>query len=78
MAGFILLLLLLPEPGERLLALGQPCDAPRGRRARPRLILLADSDAESSSAGSSDEEDVTTAEPMGAPGERVPPPGTEG
>ncbi|XP_068063374.1 testis-expressed protein 2-like isoform X2 [Anomalospiza imberbis] len=46
--------------------------------ARPRLILLADSDAESSSAGSSDEEDVTTAEPMGAPGERLPPPGTEG
>ncbi|NXP40742.1 TEX2 protein, partial [Leiothrix lutea] len=46
--------------------------------ARPRLILLADSDAESSSAGSSDEEDVTTAEPLGALGERLPPPGTEG
>ncbi|NXN97241.1 TEX2 protein, partial [Rhinopomastus cyanomelas] len=44
--------------------------------ARPRLILLADSDAESSSAGSSDEEDVATAEPTGALG--VPPPGTEG
>ncbi|NXO07757.1 TEX2 protein, partial [Oriolus oriolus] len=49
-----------------------------GEGARPRLILLADSDAESSSAGSSDEEDVTTAEPMGAPGERLPPPGTDG
>ncbi|NWV10915.1 TEX2 protein, partial [Ptilonorhynchus violaceus] len=49
-----------------------------GEGARPRLILLADSDAESSSAGSSDEEDVTAAEPLGAPGERVPPPGTEG
>ncbi|NXY19699.1 TEX2 protein, partial [Atrichornis clamosus] len=49
-----------------------------GEGARPRLILLADSDAESSSAGSSDEEDFTTAEPVGAPGERVPPPGTEG
>ncbi|KAK2533615.1 testis-expressed protein 2 [Columba guinea] len=49
-----------------------------GEGARPRLILLADSDAESSSAGSSDEEDVTAAEPMGALGERVPPPGTEG
>lgn len=48
------------------------------RRARPRLILLADSDAESSSAGSSDEEDVTVAEPAGALGERVPPPGAEG
>ncbi|NWW01757.1 TEX2 protein, partial [Oreocharis arfaki] len=48
-----------------------------GEGARPRLILLADSDAESSSAGSSDEEDVTTAEPMGAPGERLPLPGTE-
>ncbi|NXK35540.1 TEX2 protein, partial [Piprites chloris] len=46
--------------------------------ARPRLILLADSDAESSSAGSSEEEDVAAAEPVGAPGERVPPPGTEG
>ncbi|NXU59314.1 TEX2 protein, partial [Turnix velox] len=45
--------------------------------ARPRLILLADSDAESSSAGSSDEEDITTAEPTGTQGERVPPPGTE-
>ncbi|XP_065500980.1 testis-expressed protein 2-like [Caloenas nicobarica] len=54
-----------------------PAEAGR-ERARPRLILLADSDAESSSAGSSDEEDVTTAEPVGAPGERVPPPGVEG
>ncbi|NXJ84079.1 TEX2 protein, partial [Trogon melanurus] len=44
----------------------------------PRLILLADSDAESSSAGSSDEEDIVAAEPAGALGERVPPPGTEG
>ncbi|NXT27091.1 TEX2 protein, partial [Syrrhaptes paradoxus] len=49
-----------------------------GEGARPRLILLADSDAESSSAGSSDEEDVTAAEPMGAQGERVPPPAAEG
>ncbi|NXK06156.1 TEX2 protein, partial [Herpetotheres cachinnans] len=49
-----------------------------GQGARPRLILLADSDAESSSAGSSDEEDVTAAEPVGALGERVLPPGTEG
>ncbi|NXD02645.1 TEX2 protein, partial [Certhia familiaris] len=54
-----------------------PAEAGR-EGARPRLILLADSDAESSSAGSSDEEDVTTAEPLGAPGERLPPPGTEG
>ncbi|XP_075293111.1 testis-expressed protein 2 [Opisthocomus hoazin] len=51
---------------------------PGGEGARPRLILLADSDAESSSAGSSDEEDVTAAEPTGATGERVPPPGAEG
>ncbi|NWQ91578.1 TEX2 protein, partial [Burhinus bistriatus] len=49
-----------------------------GEGARPRLILLADSDAESSSAGSSDEEDVATAEPAGALGERVPPPSAEG
>ncbi|XP_064009572.1 testis-expressed protein 2-like isoform X2 [Pogoniulus pusillus] len=54
-----------------------PAEAGR-EGARPRLILLADSDAESSSAGSSDEEDVAAAEPMGALGERVPPPGTEG
>ncbi|NXQ83188.1 TEX2 protein, partial [Nyctibius grandis] len=49
-----------------------------GEGARPRLILLADSDAESSSAGSSDEEDVATAEPVGALGERVPLSGAEG
>ncbi|NXT43335.1 TEX2 protein, partial [Pelecanoides urinatrix] len=49
-----------------------------GEGAGPRLILLADSDAESSSAGSSDEEDVTAAEPTGALGERVLLPGTEG
>ncbi|NWH75265.1 TEX2 protein, partial [Piaya cayana] len=49
-----------------------------GDGARPRLILLADSDAESSSAGSSDEEDVATTEPVGAPGERVPPASMEG
>ncbi|NWT91150.1 TEX2 protein, partial [Urocynchramus pylzowi] len=54
-----------------------PAEAGR-EGARPRLILLADSDAESSSAGSSDEEDGSTAEPLGAPGERIPPPGTEG
>lgn len=51
---------------------------PWTHRTKPRLILLADSDAESSSAGSSDEEDIVTAEPAGAPGERVLPPGTEG
>ncbi|XP_072791735.1 testis-expressed protein 2 isoform X1 [Taeniopygia guttata] len=54
-----------------------PAEAGR-EGARPRLLLLADSDAESSSAGSSDEDDGTTAEPPGAPGERLPPPGTEG
>ncbi|KAM9372330.1 testis-expressed protein 2-like [Phaethornis superciliosus] len=46
--------------------------------ARPRLILLADSDAESSSAGSEEEEDVGSTEPMGALGERGPQPSTEG
>ncbi|NXQ60117.1 TEX2 protein, partial [Anthoscopus minutus] len=54
-----------------------PAEAGR-EGARPRLILLADSDAESSSAGSSDEDDGSAAEPLGAPGERLPPPGTEG
>uniref|UniRef100_A0A8B9P7H5 SMP-LTD domain-containing protein n=1 Tax=Apteryx owenii TaxID=8824 RepID=A0A8B9P7H5_APTOW len=44
----------------------------------PRLSLLADSDAESSSAGSSDEEDVCATEPLGALGEKVLLPGTEG
>ncbi|XP_037767404.1 testis-expressed protein 2 [Chelonia mydas] len=46
--------------------------------AKPRVILLADSDAESSSAGSSDEEDVLAAEPSGALGERIVPPPAEG
>ncbi|NXW57442.1 TEX2 protein, partial [Eurystomus gularis] len=49
-----------------------------GEGARARLILLADSDAESSSAGSSDEEDVAAVDPLGALGERVPPPSAEG
>ncbi|XP_075624303.1 testis-expressed protein 2 isoform X2 [Balearica regulorum gibbericeps] len=54
-----------------------PAEAGR-EGSRPRLILLADSDAESSSAGSSDEEDVTAAEPVGALGERVSAPSAEG
>ncbi|XP_034987453.2 testis-expressed protein 2 [Zootoca vivipara] len=45
---------------------------------KPRLVLLADSDAESSSAGSSDEEDIPNMEPSGVPGERGTPPGAEG
>ncbi|XP_054850630.1 testis-expressed protein 2-like isoform X2 [Eublepharis macularius] len=45
---------------------------------KPRLVLLADSDAESSSAGSSDEEDLPAVEPSGAPGDRNVLPGTEG
>ncbi|XP_068765067.1 testis-expressed protein 2-like [Struthio camelus] len=49
-----------------------------GEGAGPRLSLLADSDAESSSAGSSDEEDVCATEPLGALGERVLLPGAEG
>ncbi|XP_019350069.2 testis-expressed protein 2 [Alligator mississippiensis] len=51
---------------------------PGGERVKPRANLLADSDAESSSAGSSDEEDVPAAEPSGALGERIVPPTTEG
>lgn len=47
-------------------------------RVKPRANLLTDSDAESSSAGSSDEEDVPAAEPSGALGERIVPPTTEG
>ncbi|XP_053132614.1 testis-expressed protein 2-like isoform X2 [Hemicordylus capensis] len=49
-----------------------------GEGVKPRLVLLANSDAESSSAGSSDEEDPPTMEPSGTPGERNTPPGTEG
>ncbi|XP_060116920.1 testis-expressed protein 2-like [Heteronotia binoei] len=49
-----------------------------GEGIKPRLVLLADSDAESSSAGSSDEEDLPTVEPSGAPGDRNIPPGAEG
>uniref|UniRef100_A0ABM5F170 Testis-expressed protein 2-like n=1 Tax=Pogona vitticeps TaxID=103695 RepID=A0ABM5F170_9SAUR len=44
---------------------------------KARLVLLADSDAESSSAGSSDEEDLPTMEPSGIPGERNATPGVE-
>lgn len=71
-----LTLLLLPRRGEA--AVPEQAVTSWAGRARPRLILLADSDAESSSAGSSDEDDATGAEPAGAPGERLPPPGTEG
>ncbi|XP_061455127.1 testis-expressed protein 2-like [Rhineura floridana] len=53
--------------------------ADNGREgAKPLVVLLADSDAESSSAGSSDEDDMPTMEPSGTPGERNTPPGTEG
>ncbi|XP_062999493.1 testis-expressed protein 2-like [Elgaria multicarinata webbii] len=45
---------------------------------KPHLVLLADSDAESSSAGSSDEEDLPAMEPSGISGERNPLPGAEG
>uniref|UniRef100_A0A8C0J7Q6 SMP-LTD domain-containing protein n=1 Tax=Chelonoidis abingdonii TaxID=106734 RepID=A0A8C0J7Q6_CHEAB len=45
--------------------------------AKPRVVLLADSDAESSSAGSSDE-DVLAAEPSAALGERIVPSPAEG
>uniref|UniRef100_A0A8D2LP90 SMP-LTD domain-containing protein n=1 Tax=Varanus komodoensis TaxID=61221 RepID=A0A8D2LP90_VARKO len=45
---------------------------------KPHWVLLADSDAESSSAGSSDEEDVPTMEPSRSAGERSTPPGAEG
>ncbi|XP_067390202.1 testis-expressed protein 2-like [Emydura macquarii macquarii] len=48
-----------------------------GEGAKPRAFLLADSDAESSSAGSSDEEDVLAAESSGAPGERTVPPSAD-
>ncbi|KAL8174886.1 UNVERIFIED_CONTAM: hypothetical protein K2H54_004681 [Gekko kuhli] len=49
-----------------------------GEGIKPRLVLLADSDAESSSAGSSDEEDLPAVEPSGVPGDRNLPPGAEG
>nr|XP_056722511.1 testis-expressed protein 2-like [Euleptes europaea] len=49
-----------------------------GEGVKPRLVLLADSDAESSSAGSSDEEDLSTVEPSGVSGDRNIPPGGEG
>ncbi|KAF7237457.1 Testis-expressed protein 2 [Varanus komodoensis] len=48
------------------------------RSMKPHWVLLADSDAESSSAGSSDEEDVPTMEPSRSAGERSTPPGAEG
>lgn len=45
---------------------------------KPRVDLLAESDAESSSAGSSEEEDMPVVELSGIPGERKIPPGVEG
>ncbi|XP_058013389.1 testis-expressed protein 2-like isoform X2 [Ahaetulla prasina] len=45
---------------------------------KPRVDLLAESDAESSSAGSSEEEDMPVVELSGIPGERKTPPGIEG
>ncbi|KAJ8251219.1 hypothetical protein GJAV_G00218610 [Gymnothorax javanicus] len=46
--------------------------------SRPRLCILADSDEESSSAGSSDEEEVLPSEPQGAVGDKGTQPGVEG
>ncbi|KAG7491827.1 hypothetical protein MATL_G00008220 [Megalops atlanticus] len=46
--------------------------------SRSRLCVLADSDEESSSAGSSDEEEVPLSEPQGSLGEKSIPPGAEG
>ncbi|XP_015215625.2 testis-expressed protein 2 [Lepisosteus oculatus] len=51
---------------------------PSREGSRPRLCVLADSDEESSSAGSSDEEEVLPSEPQGILGERATPPGAEG
>ncbi|KAM3827227.1 testis-expressed protein 2-like [Vipera latastei] len=45
---------------------------------KPHIELLAESDAESSSAGSSEEEDMPVVELSGIPGERKIPPGVEG
>ncbi|XP_067912910.1 testis-expressed protein 2 [Heterodontus francisci] len=45
---------------------------------KPRLLVLADSDEESSSAGSSDEEEMPSAEPQGTIGDKLGPPGAEG
>uniref|UniRef100_A0AAR2IMH2 SMP-LTD domain-containing protein n=1 Tax=Pygocentrus nattereri TaxID=42514 RepID=A0AAR2IMH2_PYGNA len=46
--------------------------------SRPRLCIIADSDEESSSAGSSDEEDSVPCEPQGTLGEKSMPPGSDG
>uniref|UniRef100_A0AAY4BDB7 SMP-LTD domain-containing protein n=1 Tax=Denticeps clupeoides TaxID=299321 RepID=A0AAY4BDB7_9TELE len=45
---------------------------------QPRVCVLADSDEESSSAGSSDEEEVLPAEPQGSLPDKGTPPGAEG
>ncbi|KAL6477016.1 hypothetical protein MHYP_G00155150 [Metynnis hypsauchen] len=46
--------------------------------SRPRLCIIADSDEESSSAGSSDEEDSVPCEPQGTLGEKSMSPGSDG
>uniref|UniRef100_UPI00398ED9DA testis-expressed protein 2 n=1 Tax=Pristiophorus japonicus TaxID=55135 RepID=UPI00398ED9DA len=50
----------------------------RTEGSKPRAFVLADSDEESSSAGSSDEEEVPTAEPQGTIGDKLCPSGVEG
>ncbi|CAJ1080697.1 testis-expressed protein 2 [Xyrichtys novacula] len=49
-----------------------------GPRCRPILSVLADSDEESSSAGSSDEEELPLSEPQGLQGEKGATPATDG
>ncbi|XP_051928274.1 testis-expressed protein 2 [Hippocampus zosterae] len=51
---------------------------PGNSHCRPILSVLADSDEESSSAGSSDEEDFILAEPQGPTGEKGPSSATDG
>ncbi|XP_067858944.1 testis-expressed protein 2 [Heptranchias perlo] len=73
------------ETKMNLCKLGKEC-VPEGLRladtrtegSKPRAFVLADSDEESSSAGSSDEEEVPTAEPQGTIGDKLGPPGAEG
>ncbi|XP_018610322.2 testis-expressed protein 2-like isoform X1 [Scleropages formosus] len=50
----------------------------RNMSSRPKLCMLADSDEESSSVGSSEEEEIQPSEPQGTLGDKGTPPGADG
>ncbi|XP_062914944.1 testis-expressed protein 2 isoform X1 [Mobula hypostoma] len=64
--------------GKELVPEGMNLVDTKTERSKPRSLVLTDSDEESSSAGSSDEEEVSTAELQGSTVDKLGPPGVEG